>query len=161
MQLTRSLPALAFCLAIAIPVRAQDAKAAADLEAKFKETFTGATMQGRWCSLKDGVLGPEKDEKYVIESVAKMGGDDWVFHARIRYAKQEIVAPIPVKVKWAGDTAVITVDDMKMPGGDAYGGTAYTARVLVFGNTYAGTWSGGNHGGLMNGVITKTGADTK
>jgi hypothetical protein len=26
--------------------------------------------------------------------------------------------------------------------------------VLIYDNTYAGTWSGGDHAGLMNGIIT-------
>ena len=59
------------------------------------------------------------------------------------------MAPIPVFVKWAGDTAVITLDNVGFPGGDSY-----SARVLIYGNTYAGSWSGGNHAGLLNGLIT-------
>jgi hypothetical protein len=53
-------------------------------------------------------------------------------------------------VKWAGDTAVIILDQIALPGGGVY-----SARVMVYGNTYAGTWSGGDHGGLLNGVITQ------
>jgi hypothetical protein len=54
-----------------------------------------------------------------------------------------------VEVKWAGDTAVIIVDKLQYPGGGTY-----SARVLFYEHTYAGTWSGGDHGGLMSGVIT-------
>ena len=138
------------------PIHAEDAKgvSAAELEAKFKEAMTAVTMSGRWCPLKDGVLGAEKDDKYTIVSVEKSGGDSWVIHARIQYGKLDIVAPIPVQVKWAGDTAVIIVDHMVLPG-PGYARNAYSARVLIHEHTYAGTWSGGDHGGLMNGVITK------
>lgn len=139
-------------------VRAQEASApaspaarAADLEAKFQETLTGVTMSGRWVLIKDGELGPEKPEKYTIVSVAKTGGDAWVINARLRYGQQDIVAPIPVEVKWAGDTAVIIVNNLTVPGGGTY-----SARVLIHDGTYAGTWSGGNHGGLLNGLIAKT-----
>jgi hypothetical protein len=90
--------------------------------------------------------------------VEKGTGDDWTFNVRLKRGEMAFVAPIPVQVKWAGDTAVITVNDLKMPGGNAYGGTAYSARVLVYDNTYAGTWSGGDHGGLLKGVITKAAA---
>lgn len=55
-----------------------------------------------------------------------------------------------MQVKWAGDTPVITLDDVGMPGDKS----AYSARVLVYDKTYAGTWSGGGHAGLLNGVIT-------
>ena len=122
----------------------------AELEAKFKATLTKAIMAGRWCSLKDGELGPEKEDKYTIQSVGKVKDDDWVINARIQYGKRDIIAPIPIKVKWAGDTAVIILDEIALPGGGAY-----SARVMIYGNTYAGTWSGGDHGGLLNGVITQ------
>jgi hypothetical protein len=120
-----------------------------ELEAKFKTTLTNATFNGRWCMIKDGKLTPEKEEKYTINGVNKLFSDRWLIRARIQYGDHDVTAPIPVKVKWAGDTAVITVDDFGLPGG-----ASYSARVLVYKNTYAGTWSAGDHGGLLNGVIT-------
>lgn len=120
-----------------------------ELETKFKTTMTKCIMAGRWCSVKDGEMGPEKEDKYTIQSVGKVSGDDWVITTRIQYGKRDIVAPIPIKVKWAGDTAVIIVDNVPVPGGGVY-----SARVMVFGNTYSGSWTGGDHGGLLNGVIS-------
>lgn len=141
---------LSFAQDAAQPAVAAKPKATQEeLEAKFKATLTKAVMSGRWCSLKDGEMGPEKEDKYTIQSVGKVSGDDWVINTRIQYGKRDVVAPIPIKVKWAGDTAVIIVDNVPVPGGGNY-----TARVMVYGNTYAGTWSGGNHGGLLNGVIS-------
>jgi hypothetical protein len=143
-------------------VRAQDATSstapvasAAELEAKFQQTMTAATFTGQWTPIKDGALGEAKPEKYTIVSVAKTGGDNWLINSKMRYQGQEIVAPIPVQVKWAGDTAVIIVNQLSIPGGGTY-----SARVLIHDGTYAGTWSGGTHGGLLNGLITKT-AETK
>ena len=124
-------------------------RSAEELEKIFKDTLTKATMSGRWCGLKDGQLGPDKEDKYSIVGAVKIGGDKWLIHTRIQFNKQEIVAPIPVEVKWAGDTPVITVDNLQYPGGGTY-----SARVLIYDHTYAGTWSGGDHAGLMNGVIT-------
>ena len=157
--------ALALALGIAQTANSADAKENSkgidapkpsqdELEAKFKATLTDATMTGRWCSIANGKLGPEKEDKYTIVSISKLQGDSWVLRARIQYGKVDVVAPIPVQVKWAGDTPVITVDKLKL--GD---GPAYSARVLVYEKTYAGTWSGGDHGGVMNGVITPS--DTK
>ena len=120
-----------------------------ELEAKFKATLTKATFTGRWCGIKDGKLGPEKEDKYTILGVNKVGGDVWLINARIQYGGKDITAPIPVQVKWAGDTAVIIVDDVGVPGSGSY-----SARLLIYKNTYAGSWTGGDHGGLMNGVIT-------
>jgi hypothetical protein len=125
------------------------APATEELEAKFKNTMTRATMAGRWCSIKDGALGPEKEDKYTIVGVNKVGADAWLINARIQYGNKDIVAPIPVQVKWAGDTPVIIVDKFPMPGGGTY-----SARVLIYDHTYAGTWTGGEHAGLLNGVIT-------
>jgi hypothetical protein len=121
-----------------------------ELEAKFKAMLTKATLTGRWTPIKDGALGAEKQDKYTIVSAGKVNGDSWVVNAKMKYGEREFVAPIPVKVKWAGDTAVLIVDNMQMPGGQ----TSYSARVLFYEHTYAGTWSGGDHGGLLSGIIT-------
>ncbi len=120
-----------------------------ELEAKFKAALTKAIFNGRWCSIKDGQLGPNQEDKYTIQSATKILADTWLINARIQYGKRDFVVPVPVKVKWAGDTPVIVVDNFGIPGG-----SSYSARVLVYNNTYAGTWSGGDHGGLLNGVIT-------
>lgn len=120
-----------------------------ELEAKFKALLTNATLTGRWSSTKDGVLGPEREDKYTVVSASKTNGDSWIVSARMEYRGRAFVLPIPVQVKWAGDTAVLVVDNMGIPGG----GTTYSARVLFHGQSYVGTWSGGEHGGLIYGLI--------
>ena len=120
-----------------------------ELEAKFRATLTKATLSGRWCSVKDGQLGPDKEDKYTITGVTKLTANTWLINARIQYGKVDIVAPIPVQVKWASDTPVIIVDKVGIPGGNTY-----SARVMIYDKTYSGTWSGGDHGGLLHGVIT-------
>jgi hypothetical protein len=161
-----TIAAAALLALAATPARGQDAKPAAppkhklsqeELETKFKATMTKATFSGRWCGIKDGKLTPEKEDKYTIVSVSKLGGEAWIIHARIQYGEKDFTVPLPVQVKWAGDTPVITVEDMAMPGGK----TAYSARVLIYDKTYAGTWSGGDHAGLLNGVITNEKPDAK
>jgi hypothetical protein len=119
-------------------------------ETKFKELLSNAVLQGRWCSIKDGEMGPEKQDKYTIVSIGKVKGDSWVVNTLMKYGDKEIVAPIPVEVKWAGDTPVIVVEKMAIPGGGTY-----SARVLFFGSTYAGSWTGGDHGGLLSGTISR------
>jgi hypothetical protein len=120
-----------------------------ELEAKFKALLTNATLTGRWSSTKDGVLGPEREDQYKVVSATKGEGDTWIVSARLEYRGRAFVLPIPVQVKWAGDTAVLVVDNMGMPGG----GTTYSARVLFHGQSYVGTWSGGENGGLIYGLI--------
>jgi hypothetical protein len=134
-------------------LHAEDASQPA-LEAKFKETMTGATMSGQTTALKDGALGASREDKYSIVSVEKGSGSSWTINAQLHGA----VVPIPVQVKWAGDTAVIIVDNLQVPGANAYGASSYSARVMIYEHTYAGTWSGGDHGGLLTGVITHSAA---
>jgi len=122
-----------------------------ELDARFKTMLTKATLSGRWCSLEEGKLGPEKKDRYTITSVAKVGKDVWLVNARIQYGSKDMTLPIPVQVKWAGDTAVLVLDKFAAPGGDH----TYSARVLFHDNTYAGTWSGGDHGGMLYGTITQ------
>jgi hypothetical protein len=57
--------------------------------------------------------------------------------------------PIPAKVQWAEDTPVLILDKVNLGGP-----RTYSARVLVYDNAYAGTWSAVDHGGLVMGVIT-------
>ncbi|HWB05819.1 MAG TPA: hypothetical protein VG796_22550 [Verrucomicrobiales bacterium] len=135
------------------PAAKETAKAAPtqeELEAKFKTTLTQAVMKGRWCMLKNGEMGADKDEKYTISGVEKTADGKWTITARIQYGAANFAVPVPVTVKWAGDTPVIIVDNLGFPGTGKY-----SARVMIYGNTYAGTWSGGDHGGLLHGVIVK------
>lgn len=127
-----------------------DALNQAELEEQFKETLTNATFIGRWCLVKDGELGPEQEERYDLRGVSKLGEDIWIIQARIRYGEKDVTVPIPVHVKWAGDTPVISITDLGIPGLGTY-----TARVVIYDKTYAGTWSGGRHGGLLHGIIQK------
>lgn len=123
----------------------------ATLEARFQATLDKATFLGRWCSVQEGQMGPEQQDRYRIIGASKVGGDTWLIHTRIQYGQRDFVAPLPVQVKWAGDTPVITVDNLAMPGSDQ----RYSARVLVHDDTYAGTWSGGNQAGLLKGIIMR------
>ena len=127
-----------------------------ELEKKFQETLNNVTLVGHFTSNRDTAGTPLKEDKYTIESVTKVAGDLWLFKARIQYGGHDTTVPLPLKVLWAGDTPVITVDKMPFPGlGD------YTARVLIYDNKYVGTWDGTNHGGTLFGRIEKAKEDTK
>ncbi len=121
-----------------------------ELEKKFQETLSGATLTGHFTSGK-GDAASAREEKYAIESVTKMPlSDVWLFKARIQYGTHDATVPLPLRVVWAGDTPVITLDKFPVPG---FG--TFTARVMIYDNKYAGTWDGGDHGGLLFGKITK------
>jgi hypothetical protein len=131
------------------PASAKPTPSAADLESKLITTLTNATLTGRACGIKDGQLGPDKEDSYTVVSIAKVSGDNWTITARLSYNGASIDLPIPTKVQWAGDAPVLILDDI------GFGGPrTYSARVLIYDNAYAGTWSAKDHGGLVNGVIT-------
>src|SRR5690242_12778241 len=85
-----------------------------DLDRKFQDMMNGVTLVGRSTRLTDDkIMG---SEKYVINKVSKLTGDTWLFQARIQYGSHDIPVPVPVVIKWAGDTPVITVTDLSIPG---------------------------------------------
>ena len=100
--------------------------------------MSGATLVGHSTfNNRDGLSG---EERYAIDKVYKISGDTWMFQTRMKLEGHEIPLPIPVQIKWAGDTPVITLTDMSIPGIGTY-----TARVVLYRDQYAGTWSG-SHG---------------
>ena len=60
----------------------------------------------------------------------------------------DLTVPVPVQVKWAGKTPVITVDKVSIPGLGTF-----SARVLLDNDRYAGTWSHDEKGGHLFGEI--------
>jgi hypothetical protein len=122
----------------------------ADSEERFKFLFTKSYLSGRWAPLKDGALGDERvGDKYQIASVAKGTGDNWVVNAKLKYREQEFVLPIPVRMKFDADTAILIVDELTIPGGGTY-----SARLMIYERTYSGTWKGQRGGGMLYGTIT-------
>lgn len=99
----------------------------------------------------DGIDKAPRPERYEISKIVKQPqGDYWLFYSRIKYGSHDVTLPIPVQVKWAGTTPVITVDNLTIPGMGTF-----DARVLIADNKYAGTWRHGDVGGLMFGRIEK------
>src|SRR6266446_4091629 len=120
----------------------------AGLEQKFQQMMSGVTLIGHSASQKGESMSGE--EKYVIEKVSKFGGETWLFHVRIQYGSHDVPIPLPLTIKWAGDTPVITMTNLTIPGLGTY-----TARVLLYQDQYAGTWSAKDHGGQVFGKIVR------
>ena len=117
---------------------------------QFQEMLTGVELVGSYTIAGQENEKPPQPEKYTILRVSKLQGDVWLFTARIRFGEQDVTVPLPLEVKWAGDTPVIQVTDLAIP---LLG--RYTARVVVYGDEYAGLWSGSKHGGHMFGRIER------
>jgi hypothetical protein len=120
----------------------------AGLEKDFEQMMSGVTLVGHSTRAhQDGLSG---EERYRIDKVSKITGDKWFFRANVKYGSHDIPVPVPVTMKWAGDTPVITLTDLNIPGLGTY-----TARVLLYRGRYAGTWSAKDHGGEMFGAIVR------
>ena len=144
----KQLVVLSLVLMASIGCSKKEATAQDELDRKFEEMMKGVTLVGRSTRLSDDeVVG---EEKYVIEGVSKMAGDTWLFRARLQYGGRDLPVPLPVTIKWAGDTPVITLTDLSIPGMGTY-----TARVLLYRDQYAGTWSGKKGGGQIFGKIVR------
>lgn len=106
------------------------------------------------------IIGREDNERsveeYTIQSVKKVPqGDFWLFNARMKYGGRDVpMPPVPLEVKWAGDTPMITLTDFTIP----LVGT-FSCRVVFYNNKYAGTWTHGEVGGHLFGVLEKLDQD--
>ena len=145
---------------IALPASTQAQQPSADkpaasttdltaLEKTFAETMSGAVMTGSF-TVTGKADKKLSEEKYTLAKVSKLKDDYWLFSVRIQYGDKDATLPLPLEVKWAGDTPMITLSKMQIPG---FG--TFTARVLIYENHYAGYWSGGDHGGHLFGTIEK------
>lgn len=144
--------------------------AAAERQARqdrFRTLVTGATLVGRFTidrdetpeQRSDEAAKPDgrpqaemmlREEEYAISAAVPLGGDLWLITSRIRYGDKDLTVPVPVAVKWAGDTPVITLDRITIPGLGTF-----SCRVVLDGGRYAGTWQHDAVGGHMFGRIKR------
>lgn len=142
--------AIVFVLGLSTLSFAADEKKSSQeqLEKQFSQRMANSVMVGKFTI--DGRDADPKTERYEITSVTKTKGDYWTFLARVKYGKIDAKVPITVKVLWAGDTPMVSLTDLTIPGMGTF-----TARVMFYENRYAGTWQHGKVGGHMYGLIEK------
>ena len=128
---------------------AEQAAAKQKLFEKFRAELSGAALVGHFTII--GRPFRPAEERYEIASVEKVNaGDYWVFQARIKYGEKDVTLPLPLEVKWAGDTPVITLTRLTIPGLGTF-----SARVVIHEGKYAGTWSHGEVNGHLFGAIER------
>jgi hypothetical protein len=146
-----SLVLLVSIISSVVPVAAQQPPASAvemnAAERQFQESMSNVTLTG-FFTVGDG--SQTMPDKYTIGAITKIGTDLWSFEASIQYGNKEFKATIKVPVLWAGDTPVLTLSNYLIPGQGIY-----SARILVHGGMYAGTWGASAKGGMMFGKIVK------
>jgi hypothetical protein len=122
-----------------------------ELIAKLKETLTGAKLTGTFTVIGKEDKSPAAEE-YTIVSAQKVDeGDLWLLKARIKYGNKDTTLPVPIEIQWAGDTPIITMTDMAIPGL----GDKFSTRVVIYDGLYSGTWAHGEVKGHLFGKITK------
>jgi hypothetical protein len=113
-----------------------------DLEAKFKAAMDGTTLQGNMKGVNKDTMS--QGEKFVIEKITKLMGDTWLFQMRFQYGDHDVPVPVPIRVTWTGDTPVLTLTDVPIPGHGSYT------------EQYAGMWrSQKGNGGQVFGKIVR------
>lgn len=120
------------------------------LIAKFKKRLTNTKLVGQFTvsGAKDQKV---REEEYTITRVEKLKkGDWWEIESRIKYGKHDVTVPMKMEVKWAGETPVITVNRLLVPGLGTF-----DARVLLRQGKYSGTWAHDEVGGHLFGKIVK------
>jgi len=131
---------------------AQEATPPVDQQKKLIEKLSSAISNTKWTG-SFTVTGNEanpKTETYEIRQAEYQGDDKWLLTARIAYGDRDVIVPIPLEIKWAGRTPVITVDNLTIP---PLG--TFDARVLMRLGSYAGTWAHGDKGGHLFGKYEK------
>lgn len=117
-------------------------------EAKFAKYMTGAKFVGRF-TVMNNADGKMPEEEYTISKCEKLPGlDRFRFTARIRYGDTDTEVPMDLEVKWAGETPVITLENLWIPGLGTF-----SSRVVIHHGRYAGTWDHGDKGGHLFGKI--------
>ncbi len=147
--MSRLLPILAVLLALPLPSRAEDAPDGEESRfAWFKERMNNALLVGKF-TIKGQETGEGRSEEYHILEVSKLPrGDYWLFRARIKYGGKNLTLPIPLQVKWAEGTPVITLEETTIPGLGTF-----STRLMIYDDQYAGIWKHGEIGGQMFGTI--------
>jgi hypothetical protein len=148
--------AAAALLAASLVARAQEAKPTeAERFAELEKTLSGAALVGHFTVTGGREMTP-RTERYDLGEVKHLEGENWLITSRIRYGGNDVSIPLTLPIRWAGDTPVITVDDMAFPGLGTY-----TARVMIYRDHYVGFWTGKDHGGHLYGVIERGKAEEK
>ena len=121
-----------------------------ELIKKLEETLTNVKLIGSFTVTGKDDRAP-KPEEYTISSAMKLPeGDVWLIKARVKYGDKDVTVPMPLEIKWAGDTPIITLTDLTIPGLGTF-----TSRVVIYENRYAGTWQHGQVGGHLFGRLEK------
>ena len=116
--------------------------------AELEKALSHATLVGHFTTTGAEQGGKPTAERYELGEVKHIGSNQWLIQSRIKYGDHDVTVPLTLPIRWAGDTPMICLDEMPIPGLGTF-----TARVMIYKGHYAGFWSGADHGGHLFGVI--------
>lgn len=122
----------------------------AQREQALARLLTGAVFQGQY-TVEDAQGQRTGKDRYTIRQAKKLQGNLWLLVVRIQYDGKDINVPLTLPILWAGDTPVITLKELPVPGLGTF-----SARVVIHGDRYAGSWDAGDHGGHLWGRIVRS-----
>ena len=103
----------------------------------------------------DGKNIPPATEEYTISRCEKLPAEDmYRLTARIKYGSVDSEVPMEIKILFSGDTPVMTLDSLWIPGMGTF-----DARVIIRRGRYAGTWQHDQSGGHLFGKIVPVEAE--
>ena len=123
-------------------------------EQKLADYLSGVKFVGSFTVTGSDERPPEPESYYILSAEKMDDGDWWKLTARIKYSTYDLTVPMAMEIKWAGETPVITVDQMAVPGMGTF-----DARVLIRKGSYAGTWAHDQVGGQLFGRLEKMTAE--
>lgn len=147
---------LTICLLPSVGLAQENEAEGQDREQRIVEYLSGSKFIGRYTTDRDEAAAA-KPESYTISKVEKLPEPDlYRLTSRIQYGETDTEVPIDLKILWSGNTPVITLDNIWIPGMGTF-----SARVLVHQGRYAGTWSHGDKGGHLFGRIEKANEESE
>jgi hypothetical protein len=151
----RHLRVISSLIVFALVGASAQAQGEPEMDAKFIAMLKNATLKGSWAPIQRGQLGDEKkDDSYRIVRVEKKAGDQWAIVSLYEFRGQQVEYPLPATVKFAGDTAILILNNVRAGRGQAN----WSARVMFHDDVYTGRWWETNnreHGGTIAGTITR------
>ncbi len=136
--------------AAAAETESQENEGSKSREERLADYLSGCKFVGRFTV--DGRDDPDpKTEEYTISKCEKLPAEDmYRLTARIQYGDVDSEVPMELKILWSGETPVITLDALWIPGMGRF-----TSRVLIQQDRYSGTWQHGDKGGHLFGKIVQ------
>lgn len=119
-------------------------------EERVARYLSGAKFVGRYTTDQDD-SGAAKPETYTISKVERLPEPNrYRLTSRIQYGEIDSEVPIDLEILWSGNTPVITLDNLWIPGMGRF-----SARVLIHEGRYSGTWAHDEKGGHLFGKVLK------